>query len=164
MLTIILHVARPGRQPRAGPAGPGDALFLMLVGASTTLAMHSVHRTVLTYALAVLVGMAVAMFTERLLALAAGPILRSTKSRGASMLVAMLGPMIVCATDFLGHDAGTPAILGAGAALGLGVFVASRVRGRIDRTRAPRPAGRSGPGTPREQDREEGKPCGQDSA
>jgi len=109
--------------------GIGDCLFLVFVGAVTTVAMHLLHKLEWNFALTCFVGMLLAMAVQMLLALAVAPLLGSIESMVPSMVLAMLSPMSVCAAHLVGCELSWLACAALGAAFGLGMFLFIQTHG-----------------------------------
>ena len=101
----------------------GDGIFLTLIGAATTAAMHMMHELGWSFVPACLVGMAVAMIGQTLLSWFAAPLLGSIESMAPSMVVGMLAPMSVCTLHLLGCQPGPWSCIALGATLGAGMFL-----------------------------------------
>ncbi|MEW6252626.1 MAG: hypothetical protein AB1716_18465 [Planctomycetota bacterium] len=124
----VLPVRTQGRM-RSLLFGLGDCLFLAFVGAATTVLMHGMHEVALSFLVACLAGMVVAMFAQMLLAFAVAPLLGSIESMVPSMVLAMISPMSVCAAHLLGCELGLTACLVLGAALGAAASLLIHVYG-----------------------------------
>lgn len=107
----------------------GDCLFLISVGAVTTVAMHLLHELRLNFALTCLTGMLLAMIVQMLLALAVAPLLGSIESMVPSMVLAMISPMSVCAAHFMGCELSWAACAMLGTAFGVGMFLFIQAHG-----------------------------------
>ena len=108
----------------------GDCLFLIFVSVTATLVMHLVHRAGWHLAFVLLVGMAIAMVVQTLLAMAVAPVLGSIESMVPSMIVAMAVPMLVCLLDLIGIHLSERGSLSLGVAGGIGVFLLIKAYGR----------------------------------
>lgn len=111
----------------------GDACFLVVIGALTTLTMQLAHGADCGFLLAVLVGMVLAMVVQTLLALLVAPLLGSIESMVPSMVVAMISPMFVCGLHAFGCEPGPRIACVLGAASGLGMFFLVAAYGRASR-------------------------------
>ncbi len=96
-----------------------DGIFLMVVGATSLLAMHWAHDFGWPFPVEALLGMAAAMAVQVTLALLVAPLLGSIESMVPSMVVAMLAPMALCGLHLLEVEPSRAACAGLGALLGL---------------------------------------------
>lgn len=122
------HEARPGAL-RMTAFRVGDGLFLIGVSAVTAAVMCLAHAPRWNLALSLVVGMALAMAAQVLLAALVAPILGSIESTVPSMVAAMISPMAVCVADLAGNHPDFQESVAAGAAVGLGVFLATEAYG-----------------------------------
>ena len=111
--------------------GLGDCLFLMLVGASSMVAMNAVHELAWSMPVTWVIGMVAAMAAQMLLALIAAPLLGSIETMAPSMVVAMVVPMAVCVVDATGRELGWMWAITLGAVSGFSAFLLVRASGRI---------------------------------
>jgi hypothetical protein len=109
--------------------GIGDCLFLVFVGAVTTIGMHLLHELEWNFALTCLIGMLLAMIVQMLLALLVSPVLGSIESMVPSMVLAMVSPMSVCAAHLVGCELGWAACAALGVAFGVGMFLFIQAHG-----------------------------------
>ena len=119
---LAIHKPRKDRLA-AWLFGPGDFLFLVVVGAGTTLSMHWIHGVGWNLAVALMVGMALAMLIQMALALAVSPILGYRESMLPSMVIAMVSPMAVCVLDLMDFHASWGQLVFLGALLGAGAHL-----------------------------------------
>ena len=117
---------RPGRK-RAGFRSilfpVGDCLFLLVVGAVAAACMRLVDALEWNPVLTWVVGMALAMSAQTLLAFAAAPLLGSIETMVPSMVVAMICPMVLDILEMGGADVGWSWSIRCGAGLGLAMFL-----------------------------------------
>ncbi|MCK6485888.1 MAG: hypothetical protein L6R00_17310 [Phycisphaerae bacterium] len=133
--TRIASLARTAHRWRAVLFAFGDFLFLLGVGAVTTLVMHGMHQLGWNFALTCVLGMAVAMLVQMLMAFCAAPLLGSIETMTPSMVVGMVSPMSVCATHMFGRELDHMTATSAGAVFGLAMFAFLQIYGaRVKRS------------------------------
>lgn len=107
----------------------GDCLFLTAVGMIATWVMHGVHQLGWNFASTCVVGMAVAMLVQMLMAFCVAPLLGSIETMTPSMVVGMVSPMAVCTMHMFGHESNAIMALAAGAMFGTAMFAYVEILG-----------------------------------
>lgn len=100
----------------------GDAAFLMAVGAESGFVMQWLHQSSWNFFLISILGMAVAMGIQMLMALGLSPLLGSIETMAPSMVVAMVVPMMIDVAELSGWMVGRSEAALLGAASGLLYF------------------------------------------
>lgn len=118
-------VRATGRQKRQGLIifRIGDCLFLCLVGSTAAAAMHVAHQLDWVFVFTWILGMAMAMVLQALLACLAAPILGTIESMVPSMIVAMASSMWECAFHLMAGEERLSGSLAVGGSLGLGMYL-----------------------------------------
>ena len=107
----------------------GDCVFLLVIGAVAAMAMRLIASLTWNAVLTWIVGMALAMLTQTILAFAAAPLLGSIETMVPSMVLAMLCPMALDLLEMIGTDLGWSWSIGFGAGLGLAMFLFVEIYG-----------------------------------
>lgn len=115
--------ARVTSRPRPVLFSVGDCVFLLVIGAVAAMAMRLVDSLAWNALFTWIVGMALAMLAQTLLAFAVAPFLGSIEAMVPSMVLAMICPMALDLLEMTGMDLGWSWTIGFGAGLGLAMFV-----------------------------------------
>ena len=84
--------------------------------------MYMMHECGWSFVVCMVLGMALAMVVQTLLAWCIAPILGSIESMVPSMVLAMISPMSICSARLLGFELDGPSALGVGMVFGLLMF------------------------------------------
>lgn len=107
----------------------GDCVFLLIIGAVAAMVMRLIDSLGWNVVLTWVVGMALAMLAQTILAFAAAPLLGSIETMVPSMVLAMLCPMALDLLEMIGADLGWSWSIGFGAGLGLTMFLFVEIYG-----------------------------------
>ncbi|MDO8629658.1 MAG: hypothetical protein Q7R41_04135, partial [Phycisphaerales bacterium] len=107
----------------------GDCVFLLVIGAVAATVMRLIDSLAWNAVLTWVVGMALAMLAQTILAFAAAPLLGSIETMVPSMVLAMLCPMALDLLEMIGADLGWSWSIGFGAGLGFAMFLFVEIYG-----------------------------------
>ncbi|MEK7711001.1 MAG: hypothetical protein AAB341_03810 [Planctomycetota bacterium] len=107
----------------------GDCVFLLVIGAVAAMVMRLIDSLAWNAVLTWVVGMALAMLAQTILAFAAAPLLGSIETMVPSMVLTMLCPMALDLLEMIGADLGWSWSIGFGAGLGFAMFLFVEIYG-----------------------------------